>query len=229
MLPLVTSAAGKDSAWVYLLGAVLGSGGAVKLLSMLSAWLSRRQLRGESAEVQRNHVGVMEQGWILEDLIDHTRAGRAVLLFTHNGDGKVRHGSPVYSSVFDERSQDGIPRIRARWQGQLLDGEYRSLIGRLSGPEPYLLLVADKMAPSDLRDLYHADGVTFSKVVRLGFTPKRMYYLSINFFQGAEAPATPQERDTIRSCVRRLQLMFAASEPGWIAGFNPAGTDPADY
>lgn len=229
MLYWISTQPTKDTWWVYLLGAVIGGGGIWKAFAQLQAVVESSKLRKESRKVQANHVGVMRQGWVLEDLVEHTRAGRAVLLYTHNGDGKVRPGSPIYSSVFDERCADGVPRIRDRWNGQELDGEYRDLVGRLAWSDPYIRIQTERMKACDLRNLYETDKVVGSKVIRLGFTPKRMYYLSLNFFGPDSFPASPQERDTIRACVQRLQRLFEATEPGWQAGINPSNGEAAEY
>ena len=163
-------------------------------------------------EVQKSQLAIYKE---MTRVIENTAAQKVLILYLHNGGSQPAVGKPLYSTALYEVNQSEMEPKIATWSKQRVDKQYtQMLVDMINSDNGSVILKTDEMEKGILRDVYKADGITFSRVSHLGsHNPKsfwrskskevgKTWYMS-TVFQKTE-PITAQERDVIRSAVSHI-------------------------
>ncbi|MEO0481899.1 MAG: hypothetical protein AAF196_20730 [Planctomycetota bacterium] len=178
------------------------------LVKMFLAWLSRRK-RDRIVSGLDSINDIYQEKNRIRAL---TRACRVLLLVTENNGGIPQAGTPVFSSVLYESVDEskGLEPIRDHWQKRPLDDEYAELIHRVLKDGRVSLKQEDTRETSVLGVAYRAAGIQRSEVFAIAVTPKKFFYLTVNFqLKDMKSESlTAQELDVINGAVAKIRVLL---------------------
>ena len=134
-----------------------------------------------------------------------TKAGRVIILKAHNGGGRPKVGTQLFSSAVYEVWGD-LSSIKAHWQNQELDEDYTRMLVELDRSGKVESNTAE-MKDGVLKRLYFASHILHSVTVKIAQDEKSLYYLSINFHEHTDI-LEPFIQEAIRSSVNRLKQLW---------------------
>ena len=173
-------------------------------------WFFDRRDRKRQHKIADRYRSIAETYSIMMALQVDTTADRVVLLKSENGGGIPRPGVQVKSSVIAEVENRSIEKVANKWFNVPIDSDYANILATVSSQGVHVVKKEALSEGSALRDIYEADGVTWSLVYRLGMCDEYMLYLSMNFRteledgHDCEAYLKPSERTSIRDGINRL-------------------------
>jgi len=170
-------------------------------LEFYKTWLKNRKVQ----RLKRTFSYVTDIYAGLKKARQETRAVRAAVLRATNGGGIPVPGKPIYSSIVYEDEEEDMVEARSRWKKQEVDNGYAQVLTSLF-EQKKILLKTEELPPSALKNLYLADGITFSKVFYIGADEKALIYVSFNF--KCEEMPTTEERDLLRGIVNDFRNIF---------------------
>lgn len=189
------------SGWAYVGGtAVLTIFGlAIKLLK---DWVEDRRL-GATAKTLSSMVQIYD---VLNTLAGTTDCDRALILYTSNGGGVPTTQTPVYCTALYEHTHSAIPLLRSSLQQVPLDAGLVRILHRMLGEGAYHALV-DEVPSSWWKNLLESDGAHTFRLLDLGRTPERCYFLCL---QWAEPPILePRLEMDVQTAQLRLRKLLS--------------------
>ena len=214
---MLLGTATKDDWWVYLLYALITSGGLAGLFTGVSKVVASWKRSKGVEELGKTFSAMAELNSALNDLRAQTDACRAVILKSTNGGGIPSPGKGAYSSVVFESYNNAADRIRHLWQDIPVDSQYSQLLNDVY-QQGTVRIETKQLPPGDLKDLYDASGVQKSVVCRIGCNELAMFYLSVNFKNPKHL--TSGELSIIRAAVAHMAALFKRSKEIYFYDFN---------
>jgi len=134
-----------------------------------------------------------------------TKAGRVIILKAHNGGGRPKVGTQLFSSAVYEVWGD-LSSIKAHWQNQELDEDYTRMLVDLDRNGKVESDTAN-MKDGVLKRMYFTNHILHSVTVKIAQDEKSLYYLSINFHEPTNL-LEPSIQEAIRASVNRLKQLW---------------------
>jgi hypothetical protein len=147
---------------------------------------------------------------ILNSLSSTTPAHRIMILKTTNGGGKPTLTGTLYSSIIYESYDRPLKSIKGRWQRQMLDQSYLSILFKMEGNDGRLIIKTTALKPGILKDLYNTHGVEESHIYRIVAREKEYIYLSANFIDAGQD--TAEVNEAFRGALALLKPIFKKNE-----------------
>ncbi len=193
-----------------IIAAILGFSGVIitrALVPLIAYWWQASRSRYQNYFKSTFH-DFQETQSALEHIRNTTTADRAVILKTENNGGRPKVGTPIYSTVMYESSNIKTPTLGQRWEKQLIDSEYATILGALLSDAAGEIIIEVEGLEKDslLKNLYLRDGIKRSKLFFISAKENYLVYLSINMTHGE--PLEAFEKDIIREEVSKLQKIF---------------------
>ena len=141
----------------------------------------RRKKKAEKNPFQKAFVDISKLYAELNALLVDVKGDRVVLLRSHNGGGKPKIGSPLYSSAEYEVFQGGSQSIKGNWQNQPLDQHYIKMLKELDEQGSLELRMVSMDSESMLKKMYFNSKILCSKVIKIHETKDSFFYISINY------------------------------------------------
>lgn len=195
--------------WVTLLTLLLGGGGWAGLLQTYRWWVERRDKR-KLQQIGQVFPRAFRDGVqihsVLNRIMHAVKADQVLILEARNGGHVPTAGSKLKSSViYEVYSQDGSS-VLERWQDQPLDEYYITLLLDVA-EKGEVHLIVDDLPQTPLRDVYVANKVRESRVIRLRGEEGAFFYMSLTW---VKAPRLSSEviGDELRVAQRDIQTLF---------------------
>ena len=134
-----------------------------------------------------------------------TKAGRVIILKAHNGGGRPKVGTQLFSSAIYEVWGD-LSSVKDHWQNQELDEEYTRMLVELDRDGKVETDTAE-MKDGVLKRLYFSSHILHTVTVKISQDEKSLYYLSINFHEPTDI-LEPSIQEAIRGSVNRLKQLW---------------------
>lgn len=142
----------------------------------------------------------------LNYLIENTNIQRALILKTHNGDGKPRFGRPLYVSAVYEVCRDPFEYQVNTYKMLKVDDPYLQLLLDIKEYQDSAFFVSS-MKESMLRRFYEAEGVNWSYIYKIGADSTGMYYGSFATSQN-DTPFQLGQGATIEAAIHRIRGIY---------------------
>jgi len=137
-------------------------------------------LRSLQAKYNAVFSGISRIYELMGALVNDSPHDRVLILYTENNGGLPHVGTPLYSSVLYEYTNQRIRPIKRIFQRVQVDLEYADMLRNLErNKDGGILIYTDEMPPSMLRDIYQEYGVECSYIFKIRETPKKYYYGSV--------------------------------------------------
>lgn len=134
-------------------------------------------------------------------------AKRFVVVRTHNGDGKIRPGVPLYASIVYETTRLPLRPVKHLFQRHELDEQYLIMLSVMYGQKS-VRVAADKLPDCFLKDFYEREKITYGELHFLHEDKKALYYCSIVTTDENEQFEDPTMRTNINIAVNNIRNIF---------------------
>ncbi len=141
----------------------------------------RRKERKDKKPFQKALLDITKLYEELNGLIVSVDADRVILLRSHNGGGKPKLGSPLFSTAEYEVFANGVKSLKPDWQAQPLDQHYISTLKDLEESGEIDLVLYGMDESSMLKKLYFANSIKCSKLIKIHESKDSFYYISLNY------------------------------------------------
>lgn len=150
------------------------------------SWLAARKAQRNYDEVLENSRLFVQMGVLLREWRASAGAQRVLLLYARNSGTPWPIEHPVRVSNLIQACDTGVENTWRRWQDWEIDPPYREMLGdvlQAMRTERSIMVRADKMPSSILKDAYVDQGTTHSVLFGLRWLSKEnaLVYVSFNF------------------------------------------------
>lgn len=172
-----------DLNWETVLLALIASGFFTVMISgFKSTWLEWFKLKlnihaTKANLLMKSRIDVYD---VLNELKNAVDSPRTLVLYTEDGGGLPKPGSPLYITILYEATDKEVTSIKHDIQHILTDESYDMMLSTLITDAIFISKTTD-LSSGILRQFYEMDEINSTIVVPILQTKKRFYYLSVAF------------------------------------------------
>lgn len=174
-------------------------------------WKTRQEEKRNEKSFQKAFIDIAKLYEQLNGLLVSTDCDRVLLLRSHNGGGKPKLGSPLYSTAEYEVFKGQIGMIKPDWQSQPLDEHYIKMLKTLDDVGSIELPLYGMEPTSMLKKLYFANRIHSSKIIKIHENKDSFFYLSINYTRSVDF-IDENFDERARPYITRIQNLFKDGE-----------------
>jgi len=142
----------------------------------------------------------------IDDVVEKTSLENAMLIRIHNAGGKLMAGTPLFSSIIEEKPKVINLAIKDDWQSMPVDDEYFSVVKRIQKNSRTLVLT-DDMRHGIIRTVYEGMGVNGSYLFEVYATDMSYYYVSFPFTNNYIELSENVEQMKLQYSVSKLRVI----------------------
>lgn len=164
-------------------------------------WVSRRN-RIRWKKTMRGNTTVKRM--LQEFVYRHPYACKAAVLYLENGGGIPYVGAQLYSSIFTDVSEAGVPEYADKWQKVRVDDEFLLMLTKVQTKGVVEIKDVKMLPPGAVKDSSEAEGVVAFDLHFLKATKNKWFYLAVSHCSHDDHE-TASYRDDVRVMVHSLR------------------------
>jgi hypothetical protein len=198
-----------DEDVLKLAASFLGGSGFVALLNF-TKWLAERWLKHRRSK-QEQHIPTMlaqvhEVYSSMHALLRMLPCDRVVVTLLENGGDVPALGKPLYATISYEVFTSSLPSEKENWYRRQIDEVYLEILMQVA-MKGELEVDATALAPSEIKDVYTAQGVVTSRHAAIHTTQGAFFMLSMDFKEQRTLNET--QKALLAAQTSRLRAVFS--------------------